>query len=139
MLGMGETDNEVLQTLKGTALVIYIYTLYKQKLLINVFCIYFSDLRTAGVDCATLGQYMQPTKRHLKVSYEKYCKSILYVKFPQVKEYIPPEKFKFWEDMGIKLGFAYVASGPLVRSSYKAGKLEFTIKLKYEFFLVFRR
>ena len=82
MLGMGETDNEVLQTLKGTALVIYIYTLYKQKLLINVFCIYFSDLRTAGVDCATLGQYMQPTKRHLKVSYEKYCKSILYVKFP---------------------------------------------------------
>ncbi|XP_065885139.1 lipoyl synthase, mitochondrial-like [Dysidea avara] len=83
MLGMGETDSEVLQTLK--------------------------DLRTAGVDCATLGQYMQPTKRHLKV-----------------KEYIPPEKFKFWEDMGAKLGFAYVASGPLVRSSYKAG--EFFIK-----------
>ena len=40
----------------------------------------------------------------------------------QVKEYVPPEKFKFWEDMGNELGFAYTASGPLVRSSYKAGR-----------------
>lgn len=40
----------------------------------------------------------------------------------QVSEYVPPEKFKFWEETGNKLGFAYVASGPLVRSSYKAGK-----------------
>ncbi len=39
----------------------------------------------------------------------------------QVKEYVPPEKFKFWEEMGNSLGFAYTASGPLVRSSYKAG------------------
>lgn len=44
----------------------------------------------------------------------------------QVKEYVTPEKFKFWEDMGNELGFAYTASGPLVRSSYKAG--EFFIK-----------
>ncbi|KAJ8298454.1 hypothetical protein KUTeg_024985 [Tegillarca granosa] len=56
-----------------------------------------------GVDCLTLGQYMQPTKRHLKV-----------------KEYIHPDKFKYWEDVGKELGFLYTASGPLVRSSYKA-------------------
>ena len=39
----------------------------------------------------------------------------------QVKEFIPPEKFKYWEEMGSKLGFLYTASGPLVRSSYRAG------------------
>lgn len=44
----------------------------------------------------------------------------------QVKEYVPPEKFQFWEEVGERLGFAYTASGPLVRSSYKAG--EFYIK-----------
>jgi len=38
-----------------------------------------------------------------------------------VKEYVTPEKFKYWEEIGAKLGFAYTASGPLVRSSYKAG------------------
>ena len=48
----------------------------------------------------------------------------------QVKEYVPPEKFKFWEEMGKELGFAYTASGPLVRSSYKAG--EFFIKNIFE-------
>ncbi len=52
---------------------------------------------------------MQPTKRHLKVS-----------------EYVTPEKFAQWEEVGRELGFAYTASGPLVRSSYKAG--EFFIK-----------
>ncbi|XP_077966800.1 lipoyl synthase, mitochondrial-like [Styela clava] len=83
MLGFGETDEEVLQALK--------------------------DLRSAEVDCVTLGQYMQPTKRHVKV-----------------KEYVTPEKFKHWEDVGKDLGFLYTASGPLVRSSYKAG--EFFIK-----------
>ena len=40
----------------------------------------------------------------------------------QVKEYVTPEKFAFWESEGQRLGFAYTASGPLVRSSYKAGK-----------------
>ena len=40
-----------------------------------------------------------------------------------MKEYVTPEKFKFWEKMGEELGFAYTASGPLVRSSYKAGEL----------------
>lgn len=67
------------------------------------------DLRKAGVDCLTLGQYMQPTKRHLKVV-----------------EYVTPEKFAHWENIGKEMGFLYTASGPLVRSSYKAG--EFFIK-----------
>jgi len=79
MLGFGETDEEVMQTLK--------------------------DLRAHDVDCVTLGQYMQPTRRHLKV-----------------KEYVTPEKFKYWQKIGDELGFLYTASGPLVRSSYKAGE-----------------
>ena len=79
MLGLGETDAEVEQTLK--------------------------DLRGAGVDCVTLGQYMQPTKRHLKVV-----------------EYVSPAKFRDWREAGEQMGFMYVASGPLVRSSYKAGE-----------------
>ena len=53
----------------------------------------------------TLGQYMQPTKRHLKV-----------------RNYITPEKFDEWKVYGDELGFLYTASGPLVRSSYKAGE-----------------
>jgi len=83
MVGFGETHEEVVQTMK--------------------------DLRSVGVDCVTLGQYMQPTTSHLKV-----------------KEYVKPEKFKEWEEIGNALGFAYTASGPLVRSSYKAG--EFFLK-----------
>nr|CAD7464443.1 unnamed protein product [Timema tahoe] len=79
MLGLGETDEQVYQTL--------------------------TDLHSSGVDCVTLGQYMQPTKRHLKVI-----------------EYVTPEKFKHWENVGNDLGFLYTASGPLVRSSYKAGE-----------------
>ena len=67
------------------------------------------DLRDANVDCLTLGQYMQPTKRHLKVT-----------------EYVTPEKFSQYETLGKEMGFLYTASGPLVRSSYKAG--EFFIK-----------
>lgn len=83
MLGLGETDEQVYATMKA--------------------------LRAADVDCLTLGQYMQPTKRHLKV-----------------EEYVTPEKFKYWEKVGNELGFHYTASGPLVRSSYKAG--EFFLK-----------
>lgn len=52
-----------------------------------------------------MGQYMQPTKMHLKV-----------------KEYVTPEKFQHWQEKGSELGFAYTASGPLVRSSYRAGE-----------------
>ncbi|XP_053314349.1 lipoyl synthase, mitochondrial [Spea bombifrons] len=83
MLGLGETDEQVYNTMAA--------------------------LRKADVDCLTLGQYMQPTKRHLKV-----------------EEYVTPEKFKHWEKVGAELGFLYTASGPLVRSSYKAG--EFFLK-----------
>ncbi|BES96736.1 Lipoyl synthase [Nesidiocoris tenuis] len=79
MLGLGESDDEVLTAMK--------------------------DLKEADVDAVTLGQYMQPTKRHLKVV-----------------EYVTPEKFKHWEEEGKRLGFSYTASGPLVRSSYKAGE-----------------
>lgn len=79
MLGFGETDEQILQTLK--------------------------DLREIECDVVTFGQYMRPTKRHMKVV-----------------EYIKPEKFDYWRDKALEMGFLYVASGPLVRSSYKAGE-----------------
>ncbi|URE13727.1 hypothetical protein MUK42_22193 [Musa troglodytarum] len=65
-----------------------------------------ADLRAIGVDILTLGQYLQPTPLHLTV-----------------KEYVTPEKFAFWKEHGESFGFRYVASGPLVRSSYRAGEL----------------
>ncbi|CCD24980.1 lipoate synthase NDAI_0E01640 [Naumovozyma dairenensis CBS 421] len=80
MLGFGETDEQVLQTLK--------------------------DLREVGCDIVTFGQYMRPTKRHMKVV-----------------EYVHPRKFDYWKDVAMGLGFLYCASGPLVRSSYKAGEI----------------
>ena len=67
------------------------------------------DLRDAGVEALTLGQYMQPTKRHLLV-----------------KEWVAPEIFDELKTVGEQMGFLYVASGPLVRSSYRAG--EFYLK-----------
>lgn len=79
MLGLGETDEEIMETLR--------------------------DLRAAQCDVITFGQYLQPTERHLKVI-----------------EYITPEKFKYWQDVAEGMGFLYVASGPLVRSSYRAGE-----------------
>lgn len=79
MLGLGETDEEILQTLK--------------------------DLRAIHCDVITFGQYLQPTVRHLKV-----------------EEYVTPEKFQEWQKISEDLGFLYVASGPLVRSSYRAGE-----------------
>ncbi|CAJ1912372.1 unnamed protein product [Cylindrotheca closterium] len=83
MLGLGETDEEIQTTLE--------------------------DLRAAGVDVVTFGQYLQPTKQHLPV-----------------KEYVTPEKFEELKLKADAMGFTYVASGPLVRSSYKAG--EFFLK-----------
>jgi len=79
MLGLGETDEEVMTTLR--------------------------DLRAVGCDVVTFGQYLQPTKLKLKV-----------------EEFVTPEKFKHWENVSKDLGFLYVASGPLVRSSYRAGE-----------------
>jgi len=63
------------------------------------------DCLAAGVEIFTLGQYLQPTSWHLPVV-----------------EYVRPEQFKEYERIGLALGFKYVASGPLVRSSYRAGE-----------------
>jgi len=79
MLGLGELDDEVEQTL--------------------------CDLRNAKVDVVTFGQYMRPTKRHMKVT-----------------RYLSPAEFDRWKKVADDMGFLYVASGPLVRSSYKAGE-----------------
>ncbi|XP_076914390.1 lipoyl synthase, chloroplastic-like [Bidens hawaiensis] len=66
-----------------------------------------NDLRAIDVDISTLGQYLQqPTLLHLTV-----------------KEYVTPQKFSYWKDYGESIGFRYVAGGPLVRSSYRAGEL----------------
>ncbi|KAL6566279.1 Lipoyl synthase, chloroplastic [Orobanche gracilis] len=74
-----------------------------------------ADLRAIGVDILTLGQYLQPTPLHLTV-----------------KEYVSPDKFAFWKDYGESIGFRYVASGPLVRSSYRAGELFVKTMVKKE-------
>ena len=77
MLGLGETEEEVIDSLK--------------------------DLREANVDIVTLGQYLQPTPQHLPV-----------------KEFVTPESFAKYKEIGLEMGFRYVESGPLVRSSYHA-------------------
>lgn len=64
-----------------------------------------TELRKADVDVVTFGQYMRPTKRHMKV-----------------EKYVTPEEFESWRVKALEMGFMYVASGPLVRSSYKAGE-----------------
>ena len=87
MLGLGEADAEIEQTL--------------------------ADLRSNGVDLVTFGQYLQPTKYHLKVS-----------------RFVPPAEFDNWKSVAESMGFMYVASGPLVRSSYKAGEYYLSSILK---------
>jgi lipoic acid synthetase len=77
MVGLGETPDEVKQLLR--------------------------DLREADVDVATIGQYLQPTRRNLPVA-----------------EYIPPAQFEAYRAYGLSIGFKMVFSGPLVRSSYMA-------------------
>ena len=77
MVGLGETREEVQQLLR--------------------------DLRDADVDVATIGQYLQPTRRNLRVA-----------------EYVTPEQFDSYRDYGLSIGFKMVFSGPLVRSSYMA-------------------
>ncbi len=64
-----------------------------------------AELRRSNVDVVTFGQYMRPTKRHMKV-----------------EEYVLPEVFERWRLRALDMGFLYCASGPLVRSSYKAGE-----------------
>jgi len=79
MLGFGETEEQLWATLK--------------------------ELRAVDVDVVTFGQYMRPTKRHMKV-----------------EEYVTPATFELWRQRALDMGFLYCASGPLVRSSYKAGE-----------------
>jgi lipoyl synthase len=79
MLGLGESEQEILETMQ--------------------------DLRNVGVEVLTLGQYLQPTLKHLPVV-----------------EFIDPEKFEYYKIKGLEMGFRYVESGPLVRSSYHAEK-----------------
>ena len=79
MLGLGESQEEVLNTLK--------------------------DLRSVDCNILTFGQYLRPQKRHLPV-----------------EKYIPPKEFENWKQTAEDLGFIYCASGPLVRSSYRAGE-----------------
>jgi lipoic acid synthetase len=63
------------------------------------------DVRDTGAEIFTLGQYLRPTRRHLAV-----------------ERYVTPEEFRSYEQEGLAMGFAFVASGPLVRSSYRAGE-----------------
>ena len=79
MVGVGESDEEVVETLR--------------------------DLREASVDVVTIGQYLQPSPKHAKVD-----------------RYVEPAKFQEYERVGMELGFSFVASGPLVRSSYHAAE-----------------
>ena len=79
MLGIGETEQEVIESME--------------------------DLRSVGTDILTLGQYLQPTLKHLPVN-----------------EFISPEKFDYYKVKGLEMGFRFVESGPLVRSSYHAEK-----------------
>ncbi len=79
MLGLGESHQEVVETME--------------------------DMRSVGVDIVTLGQYLQPTPKHLPVA-----------------EFVTPERFEEYKQLGLEMGFKYVESGPLVRSSYHAEK-----------------
>ena len=65
----------------------------------------FRDLRSVGVDVLTLGQYLQPSQYHLRVD-----------------RFAPPAKFDEYKSVAESMGFLYVASGPLVRSSYRAAE-----------------
>lgn len=79
MLGLGETHEEIIETME--------------------------DLNSVNVDILTLGQYLQPTTKHLPIH-----------------EFVTPERFAEYKEIGLKMGFRYVESGPLVRSSYRAEK-----------------
>ena len=62
------------------------------------------DVRASGVDIMTFGQYLRPSKNHLAV-----------------KRFVDPSEFSEWKKVGEEMGFKYVASGPMIRSSYRAG------------------
>ena len=79
MLGLGEKHNEIIETME--------------------------DLASINLDILTLGQYLQPTIKHLPIA-----------------EFVTPERFREYKEIGLKMGFKYIESGPLVRSSYRAEK-----------------
>lgn len=79
MLGLGEKEEEIIETMK--------------------------DLRNANVDILTMGQYLQPTPKHLPVA-----------------SFVSPEKFQEYKEIGLEMGYRFVESAPLVRSSYHAEK-----------------
>jgi lipoic acid synthetase len=79
MLGLGEREDEIIQTMK--------------------------DLRSVNVDILTMGQYLQPTSKHLPVA-----------------EFVNPAKFQEYKEIGLEMGYRFVESAPLVRSSYHAEK-----------------
>ncbi len=87
MVGLGETEDEVIQTLR--------------------------DLREVEVDIVTIGQYLRPTPKHLPVH-----------------EYVSPQKFNYYRERALEMGFKEVFAGPLVRSSYRADKVFFSANVK---------
>ncbi|KAG6738931.1 hypothetical protein POTOM_058555 [Populus tomentosa] len=115
MLGLGETDDEVKEAM--------------------------TDLRAIDVDILTFGQYLQFNTAKAFVALSCYMVVLIYLSCSlssqyetayllqptplhlTVKEYVSPEKFAYWKEYGESIGFRYVASGPLVRSSYRAGEL----------------
>lgn len=79
MVGCGETTDQVIEAMR--------------------------DIRSAGVEVVTLGQYLRPSKKHAPVD-----------------RFVEPKEFDFYRDQGLEMGFKFVASGPLVRSSYRAAE-----------------
>ncbi len=98
MLGVGENEDQIMDALRGRLLKI------ASSLRFAHLC--FPELRKVDVDVVTFGQYMRPTKRHMKVD-----------------RYVEPSEFDRWKQVAEDMGFLYVASGPLVRSSYKVRRL----------------
>jgi lipoic acid synthetase len=86
MVGLGETDAEIIETMK--------------------------DIKQTGVSILTLGQYLQPSKKNLPV-----------------QRYVHPDRFNWFKEQGLKMGFDYIASGPLVRSSYLAAEHYLQLRL----------
>ena len=84
MVGLGETEDEIIETMQ--------------------------DIKDAGCEIITIGQYLRPTRRHLPV-----------------ERYVTPEEFNYYKEVGLKMGFRFVASGPLVRSSYRASEAAFLL------------
>ena len=85
--GMGETHDEVVSMMR--------------------------DLRDAGCDLLTIGQYLRPTDMQMPIA-----------------RYVPPQEFAAWREEGSTMGFAWIEAGPLVRSSYHAGRQHRAARLR---------